>query len=266
MEEEFTSLWRALADPTRRMLLDVLRERPRTTGELCSLFQVSRFAVMKHLTVLEEAGLIIVKREGRERWNYLNAVPLQQMYERWLRPYEAQWAGSLLRLKRSTEALAERENKMSGQTVVNSAIKTMHIELEIVIKATPERVFAALTEDVSGWWDSEHCTYKRGKMILEPEVGKRFYEDWGDGGEGALFGIVTLFEKNKVLEIEGAMGMEKPVHGLIRYELVPQEGTTLLKFTHRAFGDLKEDAERKYTGGWQDMLGVRLPAYLESRV
>jgi DNA-binding transcriptional ArsR family regulator len=88
-DDDLTPIWKALADPTRRKILDLLQERPRTTGDLCTSFKVSRFAVMKHLSVLEQAKLIVVRRRGRERWNYLNAVPLQRIYERWLRPFEA---------------------------------------------------------------------------------------------------------------------------------------------------------------------------------
>lgn len=78
---------------------NAMKEHPRTTSELSDLFEVSRFAVMKNLTILERAGLVVVRRRGRERWNHLNVVPLQRIYERWLRPYEAQWASTLLQLK-----------------------------------------------------------------------------------------------------------------------------------------------------------------------
>ena len=96
-------VWKALADPTRRHILDLLRERPRSTGELSDAFSVTRFAVMKHLGVLEQAGLIVVRRRGRERWNHLNPVPIQQIAERWIRPYEAGFASSLVALKRHAE-------------------------------------------------------------------------------------------------------------------------------------------------------------------
>src|SRR5689334_3650680 len=101
MDDDLAYVWYALSDPTRRRLLDLLREQPQTTGSLSAYFaDLSRFAVMKHLTVLENAALITVRRRGRERWNYINAVPLQQIYERWLKPYEAEWANTLLGLKR----------------------------------------------------------------------------------------------------------------------------------------------------------------------
>src|SRR5918992_2896113 len=104
-------VWKALADPTRRAILDLLADRARTTGELSGAFpEVSRFAVMKHLGVLEAAGLVVVRRRGRERWNHLNAVPLQQAAERWLAPYAGRWAGSLLRLKDVAENRAPLED------------------------------------------------------------------------------------------------------------------------------------------------------------
>src|SRR5690349_4006395 len=97
-------VWKALADPTRRALLDRLRDRPRTTGELCLGLEMTRFGVMKHLDVLEAAGLVVVRRQGRERWNHLNPVPLRQAYDRWMRPYAEASADTLLRLKEAAES------------------------------------------------------------------------------------------------------------------------------------------------------------------
>lgn len=96
-------LFKALADPTRRHLLDLLRARPRTTGELCESFDSTRFAVMKHLRVLVDARLVLVRRKGRERWNVLNPVPIQRLARRWIRPFEAQRADVLEKLKRLVE-------------------------------------------------------------------------------------------------------------------------------------------------------------------
>src|SRR5688572_22909414 len=81
------TVWRALADPTRRRLLDLLRDGPRTTGDLAAAFDVTRFAVMQHLEVLAGVGLVRAERRGRERWNHLNPVPLRAAYERWMAPY-----------------------------------------------------------------------------------------------------------------------------------------------------------------------------------
>lgn len=96
-------VWRALSDPSRRQMLDLLRQRPMTTGELGQHFDFSRYAVMKHLKVLEKASLVLIERHGRERFNHLNPMPIQQIYRRWIRPFEALPADRLLRLKLAVE-------------------------------------------------------------------------------------------------------------------------------------------------------------------
>src|SRR5262249_4567545 len=88
--DDLAPVFRALADPTRRAILQLLRRAPRTTGQLSAPFpRLSRFAVVKHLGVLKAAGLVLVRAEGRSRWNRLNAAPLRALFERWLRPFEA---------------------------------------------------------------------------------------------------------------------------------------------------------------------------------
>ena len=78
-------IWKALSDPTRRSILNLLKKAPRTTGEISDQFKnLSRFAVMKHLGVLEKADLIKVKREGKFRWNHLNPNPIEKTYEQWV--------------------------------------------------------------------------------------------------------------------------------------------------------------------------------------
>ncbi len=104
-----TLTWRALSDPSRRRILDLLRQRSMTTGELCRSFEFSRFAVMKHLKALEKGNLVVVERRGRERINHLNPVPIQAIYRRWIRPFERLNADRLLRLKGLIEANKERK-------------------------------------------------------------------------------------------------------------------------------------------------------------
>ena len=95
-------MFRALADPTRRDLLDRLRSGPRTTGELCAAHpQMTRFGVMAHLKVLVDAGLVIATQDGRTRWNHLNPVPVRRIYERWVRPLAEAPAAELLGLERA---------------------------------------------------------------------------------------------------------------------------------------------------------------------
>jgi len=97
-------VFKALADSTRRDLLDVLRRGPRTTGELCARHpEMSRFGVMDHIRVLVEAGLILVERAGRERLNYLNPVPIQGIHDRWITRFARMEAVSLLALKAAAE-------------------------------------------------------------------------------------------------------------------------------------------------------------------
>ncbi len=104
-------IWRALADPTRRHILDLLRRQPRTTGELvAAISDMTRFGVMKHLSVLEEAGLVVVRKRGKYRWNFLNPVPIRRIYERWMQPMAEAPAVSLLKL----EEFLEREKGSRG--------------------------------------------------------------------------------------------------------------------------------------------------------
>ncbi len=94
------AVFHALADASRRRLLDELRRGPRSTGDLCRVLpEMSRFGVMDHLAVLVEAGLVIATRQGRHRLNHLNPVPIQAMYERWLRPFAVPVARELLALE-----------------------------------------------------------------------------------------------------------------------------------------------------------------------
>src|SRR5579859_4232980 len=98
MTGDLDAVWKALSDPTRRAILDLLRQGPRRTTEIVDAFpHLSRFGVMKHIDVLREAGLINTREDGRQRMNSLNAVPIRQIYERWVRGYEDVWADKLLR-------------------------------------------------------------------------------------------------------------------------------------------------------------------------
>ena len=97
-------IFKALSAATRRDMLDALKDRPQTTGELCAHFPaLDRCTVMQHLKVLEGADLVIVKREGRERWNYLNPLPIKHIHDRWIGPHAARAVDMLDRLKRDVE-------------------------------------------------------------------------------------------------------------------------------------------------------------------
>lgn len=133
MEDE--AVFRALADPTRRRLLDRLfaRDGPTLTA-LESELPMTRFGVMKHLRVLAEAGLITTRKVGRERFHYLNPVPIQRISDRWINKYAAVRAS----------ALADLKTALEGGTGMASDSKPKLV-YQIIIKAPQERVWAAIT-------------------------------------------------------------------------------------------------------------------------
>jgi DNA-binding transcriptional ArsR family regulator len=124
-------VFKALADPTRRDLLDALHERDgQTLSELEARFEMTRFGVMKHLKQLEQAGLVVSKRRGREKLHFLNTVPIRLVHDRWVSKYAEPWAAGLSGLKQDLE----KEEK------------TMEKVFEIYIKTTPERLWEAITD------------------------------------------------------------------------------------------------------------------------
>lgn len=97
-------IFKALGHHTRRQILDCLRDEPQTTGALCDAFpEIDRCTVMQHLKVLEEAGLVVVRREGRERWNHLNALPIRAIYDRWIGFYAGPAVARLATLQQELE-------------------------------------------------------------------------------------------------------------------------------------------------------------------
>ena len=107
MTEDDDQVFRALADPTRRHLLDRLFERDgRTLTELESELEMTRFGVMKHLRVLEDAGLVVTRRDGREKHHYLNAVPIRLIHDRWIDKYTERRVSALVDLKAQLEETA----------------------------------------------------------------------------------------------------------------------------------------------------------------
>jgi uncharacterized protein YndB with AHSA1/START domain/DNA-binding transcriptional ArsR family regulator len=128
------AVFKALADPTRRRVLDALfLEDGQTLTALEQRLPMTRFGVMKHLRVLEAAGLVTTRRRGREKLHFLNPVPIRLIHDRWVSKFAAPWAAALSTLKQSLEARAE-ENSMEKV-------------FEIYIKTTPERLWEAITSD-----------------------------------------------------------------------------------------------------------------------
>src|SRR5438270_9002896 len=121
-------VFRALADPTRRSLLDELfREDGQTLSALEERFSMTRFGVMKHLKLLEEAGLVVTRRRGREKLHFLNPVPIRLVHDRWVSKYAEPWTAALSGLKQRLESSMEKV-------------------FEIYIRTTPERLWEAITD------------------------------------------------------------------------------------------------------------------------
>lgn len=226
-------LWRALADPTRRRLIELLRDGPRTTGDLCRAFSTSRFAVMKHLHVLARAGMIVVHRVGRVRWNDLNPEPLRRLERRWpLLPTQG----------------------ARGLAVA--------IEQHVFIDAEPWRVFDALTVNIAAWWGAPHLRSPyASNLVLEPQPGGRFYEEWGHR-QGALRGIVTAIRQDEQIEVTGSILDAATPPSSLRFLLERREGGTLLTVSYSgvALTPEHEDADRS---ALDDLTRIRLKAFVE---
>ena len=109
--DELDPIFKALSDPTRRGILDLLRKRPHNTTEIVDAFpELSRFGVMKHLDVLREADLVRTREQGRLRVNSINTVPIRRIYERWVSRFEEMWANQLDSLKDRVETESKTEN------------------------------------------------------------------------------------------------------------------------------------------------------------
>ena len=112
VKDELDPVWKALSDPTRRSILDLLRKSPLTTTEIVEQFpNLTRFGVMKHLGVLRDAGLVQERWEGRRCINSLNVIPIRAIYERWVSDYQDIWASRLTSLKRSLEDIPKRPKR-----------------------------------------------------------------------------------------------------------------------------------------------------------
>src|SRR5438477_12027371 len=124
------AVFKALADPSRRKLLDRLYRRDGPTlTEMCERVSMTRFGVMKHLRVLEEAGLVVTRKEGREKLHFLNPVPIRLVHDRWVSKYRAPFAAALSGLK------SRLEHDMAETQVY-----------ELFIRTTPEKLWQALTD------------------------------------------------------------------------------------------------------------------------
>jgi DNA-binding transcriptional ArsR family regulator/uncharacterized protein YndB with AHSA1/START domain len=251
LELRTAPLWRALADPTRRRVLDLLLDRPRITGEIASHFQMSRIAVMRHLQVLTSAGLTVSRKRGRERRYYLNAIPLQQIYQRWFDPVAAGWASGMLRLQSRVEAQG---------AVLDATKPSVDIALNVRIGRAPAEVFNAITTDPGAWWGHPMLRPQATGLTVGNRLGGLFVEEWETGG--AILAAVTQWHRNRHLELTGPFHLGLGV-GVATFELAAETDGTLLQFSFRAFGPIDSDRARQFSEGWTELIARRLKALVE---
>jgi DNA-binding transcriptional ArsR family regulator/uncharacterized protein YndB with AHSA1/START domain len=247
-----STLWQALSDPTRRRILDLLRERPRITGDIASSFEVSRIAVMRHLEVLSDAGLVTNRKRGRERWHYLNAVPLERMYERWVETHAGTWAAGLLRFRRNVES-------KHGHVSVNAP--AVDVALEVSIAGPRAEVFAALAHDPGGWWGRPYLRTDSTGLSLEPRLGGLLVETWEGGG--AVVATVTGWTQDRYLELVGPFHMGAAL-GFATFELSDHDGGTIVRFSFRAIGAVDAGFRDRAAEGWGELVG-RLKTLVETK-
>ena len=234
-------VFRALADPTRRRLLDELFERDgQTLTSLEQRLPMTRFGVMKHLRILEEAGLVVTKRRGREKLHFLNAVPIRLVHDRWVSKYAEPWAAGLSDLKHELE-------------------RTMEKVFEIYIKTTPERL-----------WEAIVTPEQREKYNFGAGV-------WGELKPGAKYtmsarnGTVMLGE-GEILEVDPPRRLVQTMVALwsddvkregpsrITWEIEQVRDSCRLTITHDR---LREGANDQLYGGWPMILSG-LKTWLET--
>ena len=234
-------VFRALADPTRRSLLDELyREDGQTLTALEERFAMTRFGVMKHLKLLEEAGLVVTRRRGREKLHFLNPVPIRLVHDRWVSKYAEPWAATLTGLKHGLETRIEKV-------------------FEIYIKTTPERLWEAITSP------EIRKKYNFGAAITSDWTpGSRF--QMGHPEAGFLLG------EGENLEVDPPRRLVQSMTALWSDE-VRSEGETRVTWEIEPVGDscrltvihdqLREGANDQLYGGWPMILSG-LKTWLET--
>jgi uncharacterized protein YndB with AHSA1/START domain len=227
------AVFKALADPTRRRLLDELfKQDGQPLSALERGLPMTRFGVMKHLRVLEEAGLVTTRRSGREKLHYLNTVPIRLVHDRWVSKYAEPWAAALSGLKKTIEE--ERMEKV----------------FEIYIKTTPERLWEAITDD---------------GMRQKYNFGVGVTSDWTPGSsyEGVHPGAGITIAQGENLEVDPPRRLVQSFNALWSDD-VKREGTSRVTWEIEPVGDscrltvihdeLREGAHEELYGGWPQIL------------
>ncbi len=235
-----------------------MREGPQTTGQLTKeLTGLSRFAVMQHLGVLEDAGLVLFRCEGRNRFNYLNPIPLREMYERWTSPLSSTAAETALHLRRYAETTKEVAQQMD-----QTPYRHVNIEMEMRINASQERVFRAATVEFPNWWPHR---FKPGSTIIfEPQMNGRIGELW-DGGF-ASYGIVVYLDPPVKCAYRGPGGLPGSYNTFSVDTFEADGDATILKRKFVIWGDVPEDLEKMFREGTRALMEQSLKRYCEEGI
>ena len=234
-------MFRALADPTRRSLLDELfREDGQTLTALEGRFAMTRFGVMRHLKQLEGAGLVVTRRRGREKLHFLNPVPIRLVHDRWVSKYTEPWTAALSGLKSRLESPMEKV-------------------FEIYIRTTPERLWEAITDP------EIRSKYSFGSRIVTDWTPGSRYEMTHPNANGPL-------GEGEILEIEPPRRLVQSMVALwsddvkgegtsrVTWEIEPVGDSCRLTVTH---DQLREGANNELYGGWPMILSG-LKTWLET--
>jgi uncharacterized protein YndB with AHSA1/START domain/DNA-binding transcriptional ArsR family regulator len=226
-------VFKALADPTRRSLLDELfREDGQTLSALEERLPMTRFGVMKHLKLLEEAGLVTTKKRGREKLHFLNAVPIRLVHDRWVSKYAEPWAATLTGLKRQLEG------------------HTMQKVFEIYIKTTPQRLWEAITDP------ELRSTYNFGVGVVSDWTPGSTYEATSPNAPAPISEGENLEvdpPRRLVQSFRALWGEDVKAEGTSRvtWEIEPVADSCRLVVTH---DQLSEGANDQLYGGWPMIL------------
>jgi uncharacterized protein YndB with AHSA1/START domain len=226
------AVFKALADPSRRRLLDALFKKDgQTLSALEARLPMTRFGVMKHLKVLEDAHLVVTRRRGREKLHFLNPVPIRLVHDRWVSKYAEPWAATLSGLKTRLEA-------------------TMEKVFEIYIKTTPERLWQAITDP------EMRRKYQFGVGVISDWKAGSRYEGVHHQAPGALFEGENLEvdpPRRLVQSFRGLWGEDAKREGTSRvvWEIEPIGDSCRLSVTH---DQLREKVNPEIYGGWPQIL------------
>ena len=224
MKHNTDHIFKALADKSRRKILDIASLKPGVTvNELTKEFEFSRYAVMKHLKILEECELLIGKRDGKYKRLYLNAVPIQTTYDRWISKYSGQFAKKLTSLKYKLE----EEGNLSLP-------KLEHVFI-VYIKSTPEKVWEAI---INSELTRQYYFGSTVKSDFKVDSRIEYFATDKEGNEyvpvsGKVLEIIPLKKLSHTFAYHGEP--EKPSR--VTYEIEDTGGLVKLTFTHDEFGE-----------------------------